>query len=107
MPATAAHSPERLVTREGATVHRLPLERATPKQHVLAVTFRSSDDRSWHAVGGGETVAAAIEWARESCPDDTIWKAENWDDLYEEELARDLGIGLAVDDAVRSAAPAR
>ena len=70
MPATGTYSPERLVMREAARVPRLPLERATPTQYVLAVTFRSPDNRSRHAVGGGETVAAAIEWARESCPDD-------------------------------------
>ena len=82
MPATATYRPERLVTRELATVHRLPLARATPKQYVLGVTFRSPDNRTWHAIGGGETVAAAIEWARESCPDDAAWEVEDWEGLY-------------------------
>ena len=72
MPATLTGGPPLL----------LPLEPATPKQHILAVTFRSADGRRWRATGAGETVAAAIEWARECCPGDTIWEAQDWNDLY-------------------------
>jgi hypothetical protein len=43
-------------------------------QRILAVNFRASDGRSWSAIGGGDTVAAAIDWARECCPDDTTWE---------------------------------
>ena len=62
--------------------YRLPVRRATPKQHVLAVTFRSADGRRWQAVGGGDTISAAIEWARDCCPDGAAWEIEDWDDLY-------------------------
>jgi hypothetical protein len=58
----------------------LPTERA--EQHIVAVTFRTADNRRWYAVGGGETIAAAIEWARESCPDGMLWEADTWNDLY-------------------------
>lgn len=65
-------------------LHLLPAEPAAEEQHILAVTFRSSDGRRWYAIGGGETIAAAIEWARECCPDDAAWEAEDWNDLYGE-----------------------
>ena len=60
----------------------LPKEVAAEEQHILAVTFRSADGGHWHAIGGGETITAAIEWARECCPGDVAWAAENWNDLY-------------------------
>ena len=49
---------------------------------VLAAEFRSRDGRSWNAIGGGPTIAAAIEWARECCPEGTTWYAVSWKDLY-------------------------
>jgi len=61
-------------------LHVVPRERA--EQHILAVTFRADDDRRWYAIGGGETVAAAIECARDSCPDDVAWEVARWNDLY-------------------------
>jgi hypothetical protein len=82
MAATATYSPDEFVTREAGTLHRLPLERATPKQHILGVSFSSAEGRRWQAVGGGDTVAAAIEWARDCCPDDTMWELEDCNDLY-------------------------
>jgi hypothetical protein len=63
-------------------LHLLPTEQAPEKQHIVAVTFGTNDGRHWHAVGGGATIAAAIEWARESCPDDAVWTAKTWNDLY-------------------------
>jgi hypothetical protein len=53
-------------------------------QRVLAVEFRAVDGRSWSAIGGGSTVAAAISSARESCPGGVSWDAVAWDDLYGE-----------------------
>jgi hypothetical protein len=49
---------------------------------ILAVEFRSGADHSWHAVGGGPTVAAAIAYARRSCPSDVVWDAVTWNDVY-------------------------
>ena len=65
-----------------ATNGKLRRLRAAPEQHVLAVEFRSPDGRCWNAIGGGSTVAAAITYARESCPADTSWDAVSWNDLY-------------------------
>jgi hypothetical protein len=61
---------------------RLPVAPAALAQRILAVEFRSPDGRSWDAIGGGATVAAAIDWARECCPDDTTWELVGWEDLY-------------------------
>jgi hypothetical protein len=62
----------------------LPAAASTPVQRILAVEFRSTDGRSWRAIGGGATVAAAIAWARECCPGDTTWELVGWEDLYGE-----------------------
>ncbi len=55
-----------------------PLDTAAPvlrRDHILAVEFSSPDGRSWQAIGGGSTLAAAIAFARDSCPGDTSWQA--------------------------------
>jgi hypothetical protein len=51
-------------------------------QRLLAVRFQAPDGRSWHAIGGGATVAAAIIFARDCCPHDAAWSAVSWNDLY-------------------------
>jgi hypothetical protein len=81
LPDTAddpAGQPSRLRTGK---LMRLP---AAPEQRILVVEFRSPHGRSWNAIGGGPTVAAAIIYARESCPDDAFWDAVSWSDLYGE-----------------------
>jgi xanthine/CO dehydrogenase XdhC/CoxF family maturation factor len=60
----------------------LPVASAAQAQRVLSVEFRSPGGRSWKSIGGGDTLAAAIEWARESCPDGTTWEPVGWEDLY-------------------------
>jgi hypothetical protein len=62
----------------------LPVAPAVPAQRILSVEFRSSDGRAWNAIGGGDTLAAAIEWARESCPHGTTWEPVGWEDIYGE-----------------------
>ncbi|HEX6761881.1 MAG TPA: hypothetical protein VF094_03680 [Gaiellaceae bacterium] len=64
------------------TLIRLPAARVVPAQRILAVEFGSPAGHTWTAIGGGETVAAAIASARESCPDDTAWYPLHWNDLY-------------------------
>jgi hypothetical protein len=65
-----------------AKLVRLPVAPALTEQRILAVEFRSPDGRHWHAIGGGTTVAAAIDWVRECCPDGTTWDVVSWEDLY-------------------------
>jgi len=62
----------------------LPFAVDVPARQILSVAFRSRDGRSWNAIGGGDTLAEAIEWARESCPRATAWEAVGWEDLYGE-----------------------
>jgi hypothetical protein len=76
MPTTCVEAP-----RAGLVL--LP-DAPAVKELILSVEFRSPGGRSWNAIGGGETLAAAIEWARESCPQDTMWELVRWDDLYGE-----------------------
>jgi hypothetical protein len=54
------------------------------EQRILAVEFRSEDGRTWSAIGGGPTIAAAIRSARRSCPADGSRGAVSWQDLYGE-----------------------
>lgn len=68
--------------RSAPPLHLIPAEPAAEEQHILAVTFRSAAGRRWRAIGGGRTVAAAIEWARAGCPDGLAWEAESWTALY-------------------------
>jgi hypothetical protein len=65
-----------------AKLYRLPTSRPAPEQRIVAVEFVSLDGRTWTAIGGGATVAAAIASAQESCPDDTSWQPLDWNDLY-------------------------
>jgi hypothetical protein len=51
-------------------------------QIVLSVEFASRDERTWQAVGGGDTLVSAIAFARASCPTDTTWQPVRWSDLY-------------------------
>jgi hypothetical protein len=60
----------------------LPVGPAVQAQRILTVEFSSPGGRSWNAIGGGDTLAAAIDWARESCPHGTTWEPIGWEDLY-------------------------
>ena len=53
----------------------LPVAAPATAQRIRAVEFRSTDGRSWSATGGGDTVAAALDWARECCPDAVLGAA--------------------------------
>jgi hypothetical protein len=66
-----------------ASLRPLPVAAPAIAQWILAVEFRSTDGRSWSAIGGGDTVASALDWARECCPDDTSWELRGWEDPYE------------------------
>ena len=66
-----------------APVHPQPAAPSpSPGQRLLAVEFRTSDGRPWHAIGGGPTTTDAISSAHESCPREATWIAVRWNDLY-------------------------
>jgi hypothetical protein len=77
-------SPARPASTRTRRLLRHRVAPVAPRQRIVAVEFRSLDGRHWHAVGGGDTVAAAITFARESCPDDATWDVVSWEDLYGE-----------------------
>jgi hypothetical protein len=73
---------DRALSARKANLTPLPVAAPATAQRILVVEFRSSDGRSWSAIGGDATVAAALAWARECCPDDTGWALAGWEDLY-------------------------
>ena len=82
MSAIATTYVRPFLSAQAGRPRQLPAWSEASRQLLLAVEFRSRDGRSWNAIGGGTSVAAAIEWARESCPDGTTWYAVSWNDLY-------------------------
>jgi hypothetical protein len=68
-------------TSEGRVVRLSPAAMAV-EQKVLAVLFQAPDGRSWRAIGGGDSLAAAIAFARDSLPRERTWHLVGWDDLY-------------------------
>ena len=60
----------------------IPAGPTAPAQVVLMVDFTSPEGRTWWAVGVGDTLAAAINFAHDSCPTDTNWQPMRWNDLY-------------------------
>jgi hypothetical protein len=79
--ARTSHHIER-AGRPHGTVTPFPPTPAAPTQHILTVEFLAPDGRTWSAIGGGNTLAAAIAFARNSCPADTTWQPISWNDLY-------------------------
>jgi hypothetical protein len=49
---------------------------------TFQVELEAPDGRRWTAVGGGETLADAIEFAVASAPADTRWCVVAWAPLY-------------------------
>ena len=49
---------------------------------VLEVTLESLDGQRWTAVGGGETVEEALQFALGSAPAGIRWHVAGWNDLY-------------------------
>ena len=59
-----------------------PRRQTAVAQHILTVEFVSPDGRMWQAIGGGDTLADAIAFARDSCPAGTTWQPVGCTDLY-------------------------
>jgi hypothetical protein len=81
---TADHAAGPALRAPNGKFLRLPVAQAPPEQHILAVEFRSPDGRYWNAIGGGATVAVALTYARESCPQGATWAPVSWNGLYGE-----------------------
>jgi hypothetical protein len=63
------------------TVIPFPSTQAAAR-YVLVVDFSSPDGRACQAIGGGDTFADAVAFARDSCPAGTTWQPVAWNDLY-------------------------
>lgn len=80
--AFTRRGPAARLTVPARTVVPFPATEAAHRQHIVMVEFTSPDGRSWQAVGGGDTLAAAIAHAQVSCPTDATWQPIRWNDLY-------------------------
>ena len=82
-PANFTHrKPAARLTVPAGTVIPFPSTQAAHAQHILMVEFTSPDGRTLQAIGGGDTLAAAIAFAQDSCPTDATWQPISWTDLY-------------------------
>ena len=82
-PANLTHrKPEPRLTVPAATVIPFPSTQVAHSRRILTVEFASPDGRTWHPIGGGDTLADAIAFAQDSCPTDTTWQPIGWTDLY-------------------------
>ena len=62
----------------------LATESKGANQHLLHVTFESSDGERRSAFGGGETVAEAVAAARAELPAGGEWTVARWAPVYGE-----------------------
>jgi hypothetical protein len=77
--ALAAPHSERMAY---AAHHRL--SRPEPEQHLLAVKLAGPRGERWAAIGAGESLDEALQWALESAPAGVAWLVSGWRDLYDD-----------------------
>ena len=79
--------PARSVTQLAAAIIR-PLRperaarRSQQRQVVLTVELTEPRGRRWAALGGGDTIAEAIAFARDSAPEGRAWEPVSWTEVY-------------------------
>src|SRR6266511_3371332 len=98
-----SREPQRtVVPRSEGKLVRPPVSSAAPAQRILAVEFRSTDGRSWNAIGGG--VGQATAPIRALCPhplDLSSGGSDWWNRKIVSVVARlDVGEALVVDVVV-------
>ena len=49
---------------------------------ALRVSLEGPDGETWSAIGGGETLADALEFAVASAPNDTRWRVVRWAPVF-------------------------
>ncbi|HUE68647.1 MAG TPA: hypothetical protein VMP38_10725 [Candidatus Acidoferrum sp.] len=81
-PAETTHGEAGRRTGPEGTLTLFPPRPSAAAQLSLMVEFTSPDGRTWQAIGGGDTLSAAIAFAQDSCPTDAIWQPISWTDLY-------------------------
>ena len=50
--------------------------------HILRVTLEAPTGEWWVAIGGGESVGDALEFAVASAPAETRWRVVGWRDVF-------------------------
>jgi hypothetical protein len=84
MTSLAIPLPVRRRSRLALAAAPAPAPSAAPRFNtlLLVVDFRAPDGAEWSAVGGGESVAEAVEVARRSLPAGREWALAGWNELY-------------------------
>ena len=87
MNLTLAINPPVLRRRRRADIVAARVSAAGPaperfNRYLLNVDFATDGGDEWSAIGGGETVAAAIAAARIALPAGPQWDVLRWNDLY-------------------------
>src|SRR5581483_3074737 len=74
-------NPASRLTEPAGTEMPFSSREAARRQHILMVVFTSPDGCIWQAIGGGDILAEAVAFARDSCPADATWRPISWSDL--------------------------
>ena len=51
-------------------------------QTIIRVSLEAPSGDRWDAIGGGESVDAALEFALESAPADQRWRVVGWRNVF-------------------------
>jgi hypothetical protein len=58
------------------------MARTITNRDPLRVSLAGPNGETWSAIGGGETLADALEFAVASAPSDTRWRVVRWTPVY-------------------------
>ena len=53
-------------------------------QHIIRVSLQTTAGDRWDAIGGGDSLDAALEFAVQSAPADRRWQVVGWRDVYDD-----------------------
>jgi len=51
-------------------------------QHLIRVTLQAQSGERWDAIGGGESLDAALDFAVSSAPAERRWRVVGWREVY-------------------------
>jgi len=66
----------------GRGAHHASMERTIKNTDALRVDLQGPNGETWSAIGGGDTLADALEFAVASAPTDTRWRVTGWSRVY-------------------------
>ena len=53
-------------------------------QHIIRVSLQTQGGERWDAIGGGDSLDAALEFAVASAPADRRWRVLGWRSVFED-----------------------